>query len=169
MNHQEALEGLKRMGLTMPTEAQWEYVARAGTKTIYWTGDKVETLQWAANIADSHIYDKRGPGHFPTQMELFDGYFHHAPVGTFTANQFGVHDILGNVWEWCLDAYGSYKTSVEPKTGKRLVSEGSSFVFRGGGYKSSAKQARSATRAHAISLSHHSADLGLRACRPVVR
>ena len=54
---------------------------------------------------------------------LDDGHMVHAPIGSFAANPFGLHDMLGNVWEWCSDRFGEYTLSTEPGTGKRLAPE----------------------------------------------
>ncbi|MFH0964648.1 MAG: formylglycine-generating enzyme family protein [Planctomycetota bacterium] len=106
----------------LPTEAEWEYACRAGTTTeLYWGGDWNDALSWV------------GP---PTAGET-------KPVGTKPANPWGLYDMIGNVWEWCEDAYAPYAPGdqVDPKP-----TEGPKRVCRGGGAYSVWRYARSAAR-----------------------
>jgi formylglycine-generating enzyme required for sulfatase activity len=138
---------LLRVGLVLPTEAQWEYGARAGSRTPWWTGRERETLPEAANLADlSYERSFRGIRRWE---DWDDGYDVHAPVGSLRANAFGLHDVAGNVWEWCQDWYGGYNLEVMNETGQRAdeVQEGSrDRVFRGGSFDVTASYARSAYR-----------------------
>ncbi|MFZ9856168.1 MAG: formylglycine-generating enzyme family protein, partial [Limisphaerales bacterium] len=104
----------------LPTEAEWEYAARAGTTGIRY-GELDAIAWWGGNSG---------------------GQTH--PVKTKQANVWGLHDMLGNVWEWCGDWYGAYPTgSVTDPTGP---SSGSGRVCRGGGRDNGAGSARSAKR-----------------------
>ena len=81
----------------LPTEAEWEYVARGGTSTDYFFGDDPERLCEFANLADQstrQIYREWAVA------PCDDGYGKLAPVGAYAANPFGLHDVLGNVAEW---------------------------------------------------------------------
>ena len=105
---------------TLPTEAQWEYVCRAGTTGDY-AGD-LDAMAWYAKNS---------------------GTATHA-VGTKQANAWGLLDMHGNVWEWCLDWYGPY--SGGRVTDPRGAPSGTSRVFRGGGWRLEADYARSTFR-----------------------
>lgn len=109
----------------LPTEAEWEYMARAGSTTRYPWGDSVTTSQ--ANISG-------GPGKT-------------IKVGSYRPNAWGLYDPIGNVQEWCEDAYDSdfYGTSAARQPDP-LNRSGSSRVLRGGSWVNSAFNARSASR-----------------------
>jgi formylglycine-generating enzyme required for sulfatase activity len=115
-------------GLKLPTEAQWEYACRAGTTTRYWSGDGEEDLKrvgWYAENSGGRLH----------------------AVGELEANPFGLYDMHGNVFEWCLDSFGPYTT--RPRAGDGLRHEpvgDASRVFRGGSFGDTARYARSAYR-----------------------
>jgi len=116
--------------LTIPTSAQWEYAARAGTHTAYWPGADEWSLRGVANVYDR----SRALADDPVEgLEFDDGYCFHAPVGSFVANPFGLHDVHGNVWEWVRDRFGSDETPVRAGDGERLAAEGP-FLVRGGSF-----------------------------------
>ena len=104
----------------LPTEAEWEYAARAGTRGVRY-GD-LDTIAWHAGNSGRETH----------------------AVKQKTANAWGLYDMMGNVLEWCSDWSGDYTTgSVTDPTGP---SSGSFRVYRGGGWDSGAKCARSAFR-----------------------
>ena len=84
----------------LPTEAEWEYMARAGTDTAYWFGDEADRLCEFANLADlsTRTVYREWAVH-----PCDDGYARLAPVGSYPANPFGVRDVHGNVAEWVLE------------------------------------------------------------------
>ncbi|MEW6747032.1 MAG: formylglycine-generating enzyme family protein [Planctomycetota bacterium] len=141
-------ETLHCLGLTLPTEAQWEYASRGGTTTVWWTGDDKRAIRDAANLADSFAKANRGERSFVYDLDFDDGYTMHAPVGTYRANPYGLHDTMGNVWEWCLDWYGGYHYKVTAGAGERLIPDnfGKAKACRGGGFLLDASFLRSAYR-----------------------
>jgi serine/threonine protein kinase/formylglycine-generating enzyme required for sulfatase activity len=138
---------LPRAGLALPTDAQLEYATRAGTDTPWWTGSERESLVGAANLADAHAREHGAgvwPGH---ELWLDDGATVHAPVGTYRPNAFGLHETVGNLWEWCLDGYDAFWYERSPRVDPLLDPTGRARrVNRGGSFGSSATLARSADR-----------------------
>jgi serine/threonine protein kinase/formylglycine-generating enzyme required for sulfatase activity len=154
---------LARMGLVLPTEAQWEYGARGGTGTIFWTGDDVASLQGAENLSDAYGHTHGNESWPRWEAALDDGQSVHAEVGTFRANPFGLHDVLGNVREWCLDGYYHDFYANSPREDPFVDPEISDTrIHRGGGYADIGSFARSSFRSWGTpDLSRN--DLG---CRP---
>ncbi len=111
------------------SEAEWEYVARAGTKTTYWWGNALGTNKANCDGCGSQWDDKST-----------------APVGSFTANAFGVFDTSGNVWEWVEDCHNAnYKGA--PTDGRAWTSGDCSHrVMRGGSWHHYSGHVRSAFR-----------------------
>ncbi|MBR5242684.1 MAG: formylglycine-generating enzyme family protein, partial [Thermoguttaceae bacterium] len=119
----------------LPTEAQWEYACRAGSKTTYAFGDSCDGSQ--ANVNGMSPYPNRtAPGDYVGGTTA---------VGMYAPNAWGLYDMHGNVWEWCLDWYASYdeKDTVDPVN---LAGRGVTRVLRGGSWFASAFCARSAHR-----------------------
>ena len=143
VNWKQCSEVLLRLGLRFPTEAQWEFAARAGTNTPWPFGADRDQL-----VAFGNVADEAARGFVLSDTEVWnDGYTKHAPSGSFDPNGFGLHDMQGNVWEWCLDTYADY--SEVPAPGDGLRGEGlpsSSRHIRGGAFTSIALAARSAYR-----------------------
>ena len=90
----------------LPTEAEWEYACRAGTTTEFWWGDHAVDGHGRLNARDESRLPGKGRW-WSNNFPFSDGYWNVAPVGSFEANPWSLHDMLGNVWEWCEDWYGS--------------------------------------------------------------
>jgi hypothetical protein len=116
-----------RIGCRLPTEAEWEYAARADSTTAWCFGDDPRQLPQYANFEEEGRA-KREPWE----------------VGSGRANAFGLYDMHGNVWEWCADWLGPYspRAAIDPKG----VESGSSRVRRGGGFAYHSRGCRSAFR-----------------------
>jgi serine/threonine protein kinase/formylglycine-generating enzyme required for sulfatase activity len=164
---EEARESCRRWNLELPTEAQWEYACRGGTRSVYWTGNDLRSLQGAANLAD-RTAQQFTP--WQTEPDFEDGLVFHGPVDCLRPNSFGLHHVHGNVREWCLDGYHEYtKTRLLPRRGLRepIDSAGArDRVNRGGSFRDIAHYARSAAR-NRNDLGHRSNDLGLRPARSI--
>ena len=129
----EANEVVGYLGLVLPTEAQWEYAARAGTTTAWWTGDDLDDLRSIANVADLS-YQAVQQAHSSRVVSWNDGFPGTAPVGSFEPNPFGLHDVAGNLEEWVRDGYGRYDVVPRPSDGLRR-GPGEMKVYRGGNYE----------------------------------
>jgi formylglycine-generating enzyme required for sulfatase activity len=119
-----------------PNEAEWEYACRAGTTTPFHFGPTITPE--LANYNGNYAYGSGFKGVYREKT---------TPVGSFPANGFGLHDMHGNVWEWCLDHWHeSY--SGAPTDGSAWVenTDSSARVFRGGSWYSFPKFCRSASR-----------------------
>jgi sulfatase modifying factor 1 len=135
----------KKEGKTyrLPTEAEWEYAARAGTKTRYWSGDDPESLARIANIADATFF-KTFPHYYPREKTLAgsDGFAVPTPVGSFPPNAFGLHDVHGNVWEWTADWYDEAYYAHSPTDDPQGPRTGQRHVRRGGAWHTAPLYAR---------------------------
>jgi formylglycine-generating enzyme required for sulfatase activity len=123
----------------LPTESEWEYVDRAGTTTAFYLGCGLSSGK--ANFDGQYEYDcslgqTNNPSGIYLQMTT--------PVGSYAANPWGLSDMIGNVWEWCQDCYGTYPTG--SVTDPQGPAAGSGRVLRGGYWGWYAQSCRSAQR-----------------------
>ena len=121
------------MGCRLPTEAEFEYAARANTSTPFYTGDCITTEQ--ANFNGKKPYGDCAKGSFRKKP---------LPVGSFPPNGFGLYDMHGNIWEWTNDWYGEYDP--HDKVNPKGPETGTRKVDRGGGFYDPALKCRSAYR-----------------------
>ena len=130
----QKLSGKTGRKVRLPTEAEWEYACRSGTKTAFNVGDALELDQ--ANFT----WEKKRT----------------TPMGSYPANAFGLFDMHGNVWEWCSDRYGDYpkEAAIDPQ-GPR---NGAYRVLRGGSWRHVASDCRSARRRRGLPDSRYDDD-----------
>ncbi len=121
----EAQSACERFGGRLPTEAQWEYAARAGSQTAWSFGD-----------------DEKGLGEYAWFGESLESTPH--LVGTRKPNAWGIHDMHGNVWEWVADWFGTYGKG--PQIDPSSPQTGQYRVVRGGSFADGARFQRSASR-----------------------
>jgi formylglycine-generating enzyme len=144
----------------LPTEAEWEYACRAGTKTRFSNCNDPEDLVRIGNVADQDnrvgfenitigVIEKGALENtqipFPF-LKGHDGYKWTAPVGKFRPNAFGLYDMHGNAWEWCSDWYDIKYYEKSPEEDPQGPTAGSERVLRGGGFGLSAVLLRAAYR-----------------------
>jgi formylglycine-generating enzyme required for sulfatase activity len=121
------------MGCRLPTEAEFEYAARANTTTPYYTGDCLTSDQ--ANFNGQEPYTNCEKGEFRKEA---------LPVGSFSPNAFGLYDMHGNMCEWTNDWYGEY--DIDEKMNPKGPETGEIKVIRGGGFWNPGWRCRSACR-----------------------
>ncbi len=139
----------------LPTEAQWEYACRAGTKTAWNFGNSPKELSKYANYADKNADFEYA------DKEHDDGHATTAPVGSYPANPWGFRDMHGNVFEWCSDWHGEHSlVTVSDPLGPSI---GTEKVFRGGCWALPGVFTRSARRDKNQPILE-SAFLGFRLC-----
>ena len=138
----------RRAGLALPSEAQWERAARGGTTARWSIAERRADLMGKINIADQAAA-RRG-GTWPAIAdwpEYEDGWVSTCPIGSLPPNPFGFHEMLGNLWEWCLDGYyaHSYEThaAVDPVQPPDGLPQRTS---RGGSFDNTAASARVTSR-----------------------
>ncbi|MDH6590802.1 sulfatase modifying factor 1 [Variovorax sp. TBS-050B] len=117
----------------LPTEAEWEYACRAGSRTRYSGGDDPRTLLRTANVFDARTA-QHWPRWQPMALDGDDGFAFTAPVGSFAPNAWGLYDMHGNVWEWVADWHGDEYYAASPVDDPQGPSEGSVRVRRGGSW-----------------------------------
>jgi formylglycine-generating enzyme required for sulfatase activity len=120
-------------GYRLPTEAQWEYACRAGTTTPFSTGNNITTDQ--ANYDGTRPYNDNPAGVYRART---------MQVGSFAPNAWGLHDMHGNVWEWCWDWYDDYPSAAQADPSGAVF--GGHRVRRGGSWGYGGRYLRSAAR-----------------------
>lgn len=149
------------------TEAEWEYVARAGTQTARYWGDRRDQACGNANVSDLTRAAAHGISRAPeVSFQCSDNVVYTAPVGLVAANGFGLHDVQGNVWEWTQDCFTSGYTGAPTDGSEPTNGDCAQHMDRGGSWVNSPKYLRSAAR-HADLSGRRNDVLGLRVVREV--
>jgi formylglycine-generating enzyme required for sulfatase activity len=154
----------------LPSEAEWEYAARAGTTAPRpWAGD-ARDLGRAQACEYANVYDiaaarklggeKTADNHFMCA----DRFVYTAPVGSFPANAFGLHDVLGNVSEWVADCSNPTWQGLSPQGTARMTGNCTQHMTRGGSWIGKPWTVRSAERGRALAEGRNS-PLGFRIAR----
>jgi sulfatase modifying factor 1 len=123
----------------LPSEAEWEYAARAGTTTARFWGDSRDAACRFANVADLSLAKQIGIlGPEPERyFNCSDGYVFTAPAGSFRSNPFGLFDMLGNVWQWTADCANDNHQGASAAGTVRTTGDCWLRVLRGGSWGSS--------------------------------
>ena len=148
------LNELTGKNFRLPTEAEWEYAARGGNKSRgykYSGSNRIDDVAWY----DVNAYDVG---------ESSPNYGIH-PVGSKSPNELGIYDMSGNVWEWCSDWYGAYRSSSQ--TNPTGPTTGSYRVGRGGSWNYNANCCRVSERLNSYTVYPHDYDLGFRLVMPI--
>ena len=124
----------------LPTEAQWERACRAGTPTALNSGFDLTNIYADVHMKAVGRYSHNGGSTYTANSDTNSGS---AKVGSYQPGPWGLYDLHGNVWEWCLDWYGDYPGAASDPAG---ADSGSSRAERGGGFNDFAAVCRSANR-----------------------
>jgi len=138
------LSGKNARTCRLPTEAEWEYACRAGTTSVRYWGEGVETVTEFENVLDGSLRS-----HWPNAQDAAprsDGYAFTAPVGHFRPNPFGLYDMLGNAAELCADWYGEQSYREPLQIDPVGPSTGTLRMVRGGAWNCGLGKVRSAKR-----------------------
>jgi formylglycine-generating enzyme len=139
----------ERRTYRLPTESEWEYACRAGSKARFISGDSSDELKLIANVQDRSLAAKKprfsnsdDASYLSRPVPWDDGHPFSAPVGSLLPNELGLYDILGNAAEWCQDWYGKDYYGNSPLTDPKGPETGTARVVRGGAFLHQARHCR---------------------------
>jgi formylglycine-generating enzyme required for sulfatase activity len=118
----------------LPTEAEWEYAARAGAATRFYFGDEIDAYCRYGNGADQAAWSEVPGAKRWTVLPCTDGYPYTSPVGSFTPNAFGLYDMLGNVFEWVEDCWNASYAGAPSDGSAWTAGDCATRVQRGGAW-----------------------------------
>ena len=145
----------------LPTSAQWEYAARAGTRTDYWTGKNAWSSEQGRSNCSEVAWCVFNTNEQAEVMGVYYGRYDRMPVGLKPANPWGLYDMLGNCREWCLD-WSAKLYSSSPQVEPAGPESGTARVCRGGGCTDSFQLCRAGQYGEA----GETAQQGYRLCAP---
>ena len=164
IGYRDALTMLARLGWWLPVEARWEYACRAGTSTP-WPWPE-QDLAACANLADRRYRELQPDG--VATVDFDDGHGRHAPVGSYRPNAFGLHDMIGNVAEWCYEQDMPYDPKTTTAAAVPHLVGRQTYLVRGGSFLWGLAFSRSAARASLEGSARH-VEVGVRPMRTVQR
>jgi formylglycine-generating enzyme required for sulfatase activity len=138
----------------LPSEAEWEYMCRAGTLTPFHTGETIAPDQ--ANYHGKHVYGNGKKGEFRARP---------TKVGSFAPNEWGLHDMHGNVWQLWEDWYERKYYATAPKNNHLNAEAGTARLIRGGSWNDKPEACRSANRSN-IGIFGRNISIGFRVVSP---
>jgi formylglycine-generating enzyme len=156
-------------GGRLPTEAEWEYAARGGITGARHVWGDAPTPQ-IDGAKQANVWDEAAKKVFPATKNIFagydDGFVYRAPAATFVPNRFGLHDLAGNVMEWCADWYNKLYYASSPAAAPKGPPMGGERVLRGGSWNDGPTYLRLSDRfGNAPAL--HGDNIGFRCARDV--
>lgn len=158
---------------TLPSEAQWEYACRGGTETVRFWGDDDTSMGLYANVLDETAETVFGPEirgrndgipGFDPFVKTNDGFTVAAPVGSLKPNAYGLHDMIGNAFEYCLDFHDPKYYERSPEKNPVNLTPAERIVTRGGSWMHPSFRLRAALRG-SVDMGHRSARGSFRVCR----